>query len=187
MMPKKSMILALGYFLISLMWWECVFAQDFQTRSVSDRVLIVSSPGGGESQLVVKSANGLVVFNTFWSEITARRFRDEIAKALKRDDFAYTVNMTDRLDMFGGNAAYSDTTIIGQRTFLEKYKGKEADVSAEIKGLIDMWRWKEGVSRERLEKQTPGSEEAIGERRWMNTCKQRADELTQGFSLHGCH
>jgi len=46
-----------------------------------------------------------------------------------------------------------------------------------------MWRWKEGVSRKRLERQTPNSEEANVERRWMNTCKQRADELTEGFSL----
>lgn len=182
-MPEKSMVLSFSFFLVSLMWCGGVFAQGFETRSVSDRVVIASGPGGGGSQTVVTSAKGLVVFNTFWSEITARRFRDEIAKALKRDDFAFTLNMTDRLDMFGGNAAYRDTTIIGQRAFLEKYEGKEAEVSAEIKRLIDMWRWKEGVSRERLEKQAPGSEEAIGERRWMNTCKQRADELTEGFSL----
>ncbi len=85
--------------------------------------------------------------------------------------------------MFGGNAAYQETKIIGHDSFLEKYQGKEKDVDAEIKRLIDMWRWKEDVSRKRLEKHEKGSEEAINEERWMNTCKQRADELEAGFSL----
>ena len=46
-----------------------------------------------------------------------------------------------------------------------------------------MWRWKEDVSRKRLASHEQGSEKAINEERWMNTCKQRADELEQGFSL----
>ncbi len=91
--------------------------------------------------------------------------------------------MVDRLDMFGGNAAYKETMIIGHDRFLEKYKGREKEVEAEIKELIEMWRWKEKVSRERLQSHEKGSETAIREQKWLNTCKRRADELESGFSL----
>lgn len=158
-------------------------AQNFQIKEISDKIFVVVDPEGGENQLVVKSEKGLIVFNTFWSEITAQKYKKEIAKALNRDDFIYTINMVDRLDMFGGNAAYKETIIIGHDSYLEKYQGKEKEVEAEIKRLIDMWRWKEDVSRERLETHEKGSETAINEERWMNTCKQRADELEGGFSL----
>ena len=156
---------------------------NFQINEISDKIIIVINPEGGENQLVIKSEKGLVVFNTFWSEITAKQYKKEIASALKRDDFAYTLNLVDRLDMFGGNASYKKTIIIGHDSFLEKYQGKEKEVDAEIKRLIDMWRWKEDVSRKRLETHEKGSEAAISEERWANTCKQRADELEAGFSL----
>jgi len=158
-------------------------AQNFQIKEISDKICMVVDPEGGENQLVIKSEKGLVVFNTFWSEITAQKYKKEISKAFNRDDFAYTINMVDRLDMYGGNAAYKETRIIGHDSFLEKYQGKEKEIDAEIKRLIDMWRWKEDVSRQRLEKHEKGSETAINEERWMNTCKQRADELEDGFSL----
>ena len=158
-------------------------AQQYETRNITENILTILDSEDGEDQLVVESEKGLVVFNTFWSETTARRFRKEIAKALNRDDFAYTINTADRLDVFGGNAAYGETIIIGHNTFLEKYQGKEEDVEAEINRLVEMWRWKEGISRERLETHEQGSETWIDEQRWMNTCNRRADELEQGFSL----
>jgi tetratricopeptide (TPR) repeat protein len=182
-MRKRPISILVCILVISLFPMGQAYAQDYQMRKVSDNIFIVSNPEVGENQVVIQSKKGLVVFNSFWSEITARQFKNEITKALNRKDFAYTINMVDRLDMFGGNAAYKETMIIGHDTFLEKYKGKEKEVEAEIQDLIEMWRWKEGVSRERLEKHEKGSEEAIREQRWLNTCKRRADELEQGFSL----
>lgn len=158
-------------------------AQEFQIQHISDKICIVSNSENGERQVVIQSEKGLVVFDSFWSEITAQAFKNEIAKALRRDDFAYNINMADRLDMFGGNASYKGTMIIGHRHFSEKYKGHEDEVEAEIQRLIEMWRWKEDVSRERLETHEKGSEAAINEEKWMNTCKRRADELETGFSL----
>ena len=158
-------------------------AQNFQIKEISDKIFVVVDPGGGENQMVIKSEKGLVVFNTFWSEITAQKYKKEIAKAFHGHDFAYTINMVDRLDMFGGNAAYKETRIIGHDSFLEKYQGKEKEVEAEINRLIEMWRWKEDVSRKRLKTHEPGSEQEKNEISWMNTCKQRADELEDGFSL----
>ncbi|MBN1163857.1 MAG: tetratricopeptide repeat protein [Candidatus Krumholzibacteriota bacterium] len=155
----------------------------FQIKNISSKIFMVKIPEGGEDQLVITSSKGLVVFDSFWSEITARRHKEAIARALNRNDFYLTINMTDRLDMFGGNAAYKETTIIGHQAFWDKYQGKEKEVEAEIKRLIDMWRWKEDVSRQRLETHAPGSEDEISEKRWMNTCRQRADELEKGFSL----
>ena len=158
-------------------------AQDFEVQHVSDRICIAGGGGFGEHQVVIQSDKGLVSLDSFWSEITARAFKEKIVKALERDDFAYTINMTDRLDMFGGNAAYSETMIIGHRHFLEKYQHHEDEVQAEIERLIEMWRWKEEVSRERLETLEEGSEDATNEERWTNTCGRRAKELEKGFSL----
>lgn len=157
-------------------------AQEFGLTKISDHVYLVTNPEG-EDQLVVASERGLVVFDSFWSQITARKYKDEIVRLLERDDFRYTVNTVDRLDMFGGNAAYDETTIIGHRSFLDKYKGKDAEVKAEIDRLIAMWRNKERISRERLPTHESGSEEERNEIRWMETCKQRAEELDTGYSL----
>ena len=159
-----------------------VEAQTFSTRKITDRIYVLDNPEG-EDQLVIASQKGLVVFNTLWSEITARKYKDAIRSALDRDDFYLTVNMVDRLDMFGGNAAFGETIIIGHNHLLEKYKDKEEEVDAEIERLIEMWRWKEDVSQKRLETHAPGSEAERNERRWMNTCRERADELEKGFSL----
>lgn len=158
-------------------------AEDFQVEYISDRICLISGSEAGERQMVIQSEKGLVVFDTFWSEITGKAFKNGIARALGRDDFAYTINMTDRLDMFGGNAAYKETMIIGHRYFLEKYQHHEDEVEAEIERLIEMWRWKEDISRERLETHEEGSEAAISEEKWMNTCRRRAEELEKGFSL----
>lgn len=159
-------------------------AQEFETRKITDHIYLVGTAAGfGENQLVMTSEKGLVVFNTFWSEITAKAFKDRIAEALGRDDYAYVINMTDRLDTFGGNAAYKDATIVGHRAFLDKYEGKEKEVAAEIAELVDMWRYKEDVSRDRLKEHAPGSDEEKSEIRWMNQCKQLAEELEEGFSL----
>ncbi|UCE06171.1 MAG: tetratricopeptide repeat protein [bacterium] len=182
-MVKMKPILIVVCILVLSFCFRLIYAQNFQIREISDKIFIVIDLEGGENQLVIKSENGLIVFNTFWSEITAQKYKKEIAKAFNRDDFVYTINMVDRLDMLGGNAAYQETKIISHDSFLEKYKSKEKDVDAEIKRLIEMWRRKEDVSRKRLEKHEKGSETAINEERWMNTCKQRANELEDGFSL----
>jgi len=168
--------------LIFLIPFGKTYAQKFEISEISDNVFIVSDPEFG-AQVVIESAKGLVVFDSFWSEITAQKFKKEISRALNRNDFSYVLNMVDRLDMFGGNAAYKEAVIIGHDNLLEKYKGKEKVVEAEIRDLIEMWRWKEGISRERLQSHEKGSEEAIGEQKWLNTCKKRADELESGFSL----
>lgn len=157
-------------------------AQTFTKRRLTDHVYVVDNPDG-ENQLVIASEKGLVVFNTFWSSDTARKYKDEIRRLFDRDDFYAVVNMVDRLDCFGGNAAYEGTRIIGHRNVRDKYEGKDEDIAAEIAQLIDMWRWKERVARERLETHAPGSDEEMRDRLWAETCKQRAKDLETGFSL----
>jgi hypothetical protein len=85
--------------------------------------------------------------------------------------------------MFGGNAAYEEAVIVGHVNLLEKYKHKQSVVDAELKDLIEMWRWKEGVSRDRLPGHEPGSEEERREQDWLQTCKMRADDLEFDYSL----
>jgi glyoxylase-like metal-dependent hydrolase (beta-lactamase superfamily II) len=160
-------------------------AQDdagFDVRKISDRVIVVVDRADGARQLAIASQKGIVVIDTQWSNITAGKFRAAIAEALGRDDFAYTIDSVERLDLVGGNETYKDTVIIGHEYLRQALT--EERVNTELQGLIEMWRWKEGVSRERLEKDEPGSDEEKNERAWMNTCKRRADELEQGFTLY---
>jgi tetratricopeptide (TPR) repeat protein len=162
-----------------------VIAQDengFEVHKLSDRVIEVVDRVDGTQQLALASQKGIVVFDTQWSNITAGKFRAAIAKAFGRDDFAYTINSVERLDLVGGNETYKDTVIIGHE-YLREALTKEK-IEAELKSLIEMWRWKENVSRERLATHAPGSEEERGEKAWMETCKRRADELEQGFTLY---
>jgi hypothetical protein len=178
-----AFVISVAVILISILSIANTGSSDFKLTKITDNIFSVTNPEGGENQLVITSEKGLVVLNSFWSEITAQKFKKEIIKALNRDDIIYNLNIVDRLDLFGGNAAYSKATIIGHQTFIDKYKGKEDEVNSEIKRLIDMWRWKEDVSRERLKTHEPGSEKEKRELKWLHTCKQRANELEAGFSL----
>jgi len=157
--------------------------EDFRVRQLVDRVFAVQDTLTGDQQVVIAAEKGLIVLNSFWSETTARRFKTAIIDALERDDFLYLINMNDRLDVLGGNAAYNDIPIIAHKALRDKYRGKEEEVTAEINDLIQMWRWKEGVARERMPNHEPGSEQAIREQQWIKTCKTRAEELESGFSL----
>ncbi|UCG61134.1 MAG: hypothetical protein JSV52_12510 [Candidatus Zixiibacteriota bacterium] len=170
----------------------CVFyggyasSQDFQVTEIFDKIFKVESLQNGEDgeeQIVIASDQGLVVLNSFSSEPTARRLKAGIVETLKRDDFLYLINIVDRLDRCGGNGAYEGIPIIGHRGFWDNYRDNNSIVDAEVKRMIEMWRWKESVARERLPNHEPGSEQAIGEQEWINTCKRRAEELESGFSF----
>ncbi|MBN2415477.1 hypothetical protein JXO52_06530 [bacterium] len=166
-------------FLVSIQ----VTAQNARITPVTETISLLTDGQGRETRALVQSGKGLVVFDSFWAKAPANRFRDAVEQTIGRNDFVYVLNMTDRLDMFGGNAAYPGARVIGQEMLGSKYKGKEEEVRAEIRELIDMWRWKEDVSRKRLPTHEQGSDAAINEERWANICKQRADELESGYSL----
>jgi len=181
-MKTKTLFILINILGISLFPFGETYTQEFQIEKIADKVFLASIPVLGK-QIVVQSEKGLVVFDSFWSEITAKELKKEIIKALNRDDFSYVLNTVDRLDMFGGNTAYEEAVIIGHDSFLERYKGKEKEIEAEIQELIEMWRWKEGAAREKLQSLEKGSERAIREQEWMNACKRRVDELESGYTL----
>jgi len=133
---------------ISLLSQMKLFSQGFQTKEVFENVFIVSNPDLGD-QLVVQSEKGLLIFDSFWSERTAGIFKEEISKALNRNDFSYVINMVDRLDMIGGNGAIQEAVIVGHENIVTKYRQEET-VQTEIVDLIEMWREKEGHFRDRL-------------------------------------
>ncbi len=176
--PQVICMLVVGT--ISLM--SCA-DKEYDLRELADNVYAISRASDGSEQVVIASENGLVVLNSFWSEAPAREFKQHIVSLLGRDDFAYLIDMTDRLDTFGGNAAYADIPIVGQQGFVDEFRGQEDAVAAEVQRLIAMWQEKELIARERLPNHEPGSDEAINELQWINTCKAHAEELESGFSL----
>ena len=178
---KHVIPLLLCIFSTALFSFGCISQEEFQTKTISDNVLLVTHPDLG-NQVVVQSDKGLLIFDSFWSETTARKFKKEISKATRRDDFAYVIDMVDRLDMIGGNGAYPEAVIIGHAYIPTKYKNKGV-VDTERTDLIEMWREKEVLSRKRLEKMEEDSEAGQKELKWVNKCKNRADELESGFAM----
>ncbi len=158
-----------------------IFPQGFEVKKITDKVLIVSNPDLGD-QIVVQTAKGLVVFDCFWSGMTAKMFKEEIIKATNRKDFKYLINMVDRLDMIGGNSAYPEAKIVGHENIRARFSN-EKQVREEIAELIKMWREKEGFSRNRLKNLEAGSEKAKNEENWMKKCNTMAFELENSFSL----
>jgi tetratricopeptide (TPR) repeat protein len=158
-------------------------AKTLESRKLIDGVYAIADVESGEEQVVIASDKGLVVLDSFMSPGTALSFRKAIVEDLKRDDFCCLIDMVDRIDLFGGNAAYKDIAIIAHEAFWDEYKDNEEAVTEELNGLVDMWREKEAMSRERLEKMEPGSEEAANEQSWLDLCRGRADELESGFRL----
>ncbi|UCE24099.1 MAG: hypothetical protein JSU74_12505 [Candidatus Zixiibacteriota bacterium] len=175
--------------LTTFFYAACLFSvgyadsQDFTVTEIADKVFEIKDTVYGEKQIVIASSEGLVVLNSFSSQLTAQRFKAAIGDLLKRDDFFYLINIVDRLDRCGGNGAYEGIPITGHKGFWDKYKDNDSAVTAEVNGMIEMWRWKETVARERMPEHEPGSERAIGEQKWINTCQKRAEELESGFSL----
>jgi len=157
------------------------YSQEFEIKKISEKVFIVSNPDLG-SQIVIQSAKGLVVFDSFWSGMTAKLFKEEIIKVTGRNDFKYMINMVDRLDMIGGNSVYPEAIAVGHENIQTRYSSEKL-VKEEIDDLVKMWREKEGYSRNRLQNLEAGSEKAKNEENWMNKCKTMAYELENSFSL----
>lgn len=180
-MKSKLLLIIFWMLVISLSNHRELYSQGFQIKKISDKVFIVSNPDLG-NQVFVQSEKGLVIFDSFWSEKTAEMFKEDISKNLNLNDFPYLINMVDRLDMIGGNAAYKEAIIVGHENIITKYSREEL-VKKELAESIEMWREKEGYSRNRLQNLETGSEKALKEENWMNKCITMADELENSFSL----
>ncbi len=92
---------------------------------------------------------GIVVVDTFGVPEVDSQLRQAIARELGRSDFTYLINTHEHGDHTGGNAVYSDCTIVGhdliaagmadaagQRDrMLAWYPGRIADIEAELQSL----------------------------------------------------
>lgn len=182
-MTPRSFTLTCLVLLTCLCSSRCAHAQDFEARELIDNVYAITDVENNEEQVVIASDKGLVVLNSFMSPRSAERFRNAIVEGLERDDFYYLIDMVDRIDLFGGNAAYEDIPIAAHKAFWDKYKDNEEAANEELESLIGMWREKENASRQRLQNMEAGSEDAANEKRWLELCKARADELESEFSI----
>ena len=160
---RKAKAVMIPLITLALFSCEKESPQEFLHKKVSEKVSIIFNPDLG-NQVVIQSDQGLVVFDSFWSDTTAQKFKKEINKNVRRDDFAYVINMVDRIDMIGGNASYPGARIIGHANISAKY-GDAAVVEAERRDLIEMWRHKADLAKNRLEKMDRESDEALNEKK----------------------
>jgi tetratricopeptide (TPR) repeat protein len=174
----------IGMVLLVGLWSHRVSARsDLEISEPIEDIYAVTDGVSGEAQLFLASDRGLVAINSFASPATAERFKQAIAEHLDRRDFCYVIDLVDRIDLFRGNGAYGNVPVIAQRAFWDKYKGHPDVVEAELDELSRMWREKAKGSRERLASKQSGSEEAANERRWLELCTARAEELESKVPL----
>jgi len=135
------------------------------------------------SQLAVNSQNGIVVFDTGWCSRIAGALRHQIEQEFGRRDVAAVVLTNQRLDFVGGGKVDAGTEIIAHERTAAVLARQAADPRSYLQPLIDMWRWKEDVSRRRLPSHAEGSPEARVEENWLATCKRMADDLSADYEL----
>lgn len=155
---------------------------EIQTVRLGEKVIIVSDGGMG-SQLAVDSRDGIVVFDTGWCSGIARALRRQIEKEFERSDIAAVVLTNQRLDFVGGSKVYEGAEIIAHERVRGVLARQKENLQPHLQPLIDMWRWKEDGSRQRLASHAAGSREARVEENWMNNCKRMADGLTSDYEL----
>ncbi len=153
-----------------------------QTTRLGEKVIIVGD-GGMDSQLAVNSRNGIVVFDTGRCTHVARALRRRIEQEFGRTDIAAVVLTNQRLDFVGGGRIYEGTQIIAHERASAVLARKQDHLRLHLQPLVDMWRWKEDVSRRRLPTHEAGSQAARAEENWMNTCKRMADDLSNDYEL----
>ncbi len=153
-----------------------------RTRRLGEKVIIVTDGGMG-SQLAVNSSAGIVVFDTGWGPRIAGELRRQIEREFGRGDFAAVVLTNQRLDFVGGTGVYEGVEIIAHDRARRVLARVKDDLQPHLQPLIDMWRWKEDVSRRRLPTHPAGSPEAAVEENWMNTCRRMADDLNSDYTL----
>ncbi len=155
---------------------------EIRTVRLGAKAIIVTDGGMG-SQLAVNSRNGIVVFDTGWCSRIARALRRRIEQEFGRSDFAAVVLTNQRLDFVGGTKVYEGTPIIAHDRVRAVLARQKENLQPHLQPLIDMWRWKEDVSRQRLPTHAAGSQEARTEENWTNNCKRMADDLSYDYEL----
>ncbi|HUX08967.1 MAG TPA: hypothetical protein VMX35_16835, partial [Acidobacteriota bacterium] len=64
-------------------------------RRLSDRVIVLTAEGFGNSTVAIASERGIVVIDTNVSPPIAKALREAISREFERSDFVYTINTHD--------------------------------------------------------------------------------------------
>ena len=100
---------------IAFLWVPAANAQDITIRRVTDRVITLSMSNLGmhTNVTVIETQKGLVVIETEVTPSIMKRIKKAAEQKLGRNDWAYVINTHGHLHHAGGNAAFTDTPIIG--------------------------------------------------------------------------
>ncbi len=150
---------------------------------LSDNVMTISTEYGSGPQIIIAADKGLVVINSLWGREIATCYRAIIEEQLNRKDFLFIINDRGRLDCVGGNAIYPEAEVVAHEIVYNNLQNAKTHLNQEMLPLIEMWQWKAGLSKERLDKYSPGSENEKNERSWYNYCLQVANDLSNDYDL----
>jgi hypothetical protein len=148
----------------------------------ADRLLWISDGGLGE-QLAVTSRKGIVVFGTLWSTEIAKAFRSRIEAEFGTKSVAAVVLGTPRPDYAGGGGAYEGVETYAHERSRSMLANFASNPTIALRPLIEMWRWKEGLARDRLASGTLDAERARVEGSWMDACRRIADDLSSSCDM----
>jgi tetratricopeptide (TPR) repeat protein len=172
-------------FMLILLYSSMSLSNDLPLKKqfLSENVMIISTEFGSGPQIVIAAEKGILLMNSLWGVNIAARYRAVVQETLGRKDFAYIINSRGRLDLVGGNAIYPEAEIVAHEITYNNLQDAKGNLDQQLRPLIEMWRRKAGLSKERLDKYVPDSEDEKSERSWYNFCQQVANDLSTDYNL----
>ena len=155
-----------------------------RVRRLGDRVLVLTLDGWQrDNTVIIASRHGLVLVDADTSQSYGRQIREIARRELGRDDFVYVIDTHDDWDHTGGNQAFAEATIIGQRRCYEALKLQRQNQGEEV-AKERAWADEETEkARAALNKAAPGSDAAANAANALTRLRRYADDLATGFAV----
>lgn len=127
----------------------------FRVTRVSDRIVVFTDVTPWESNhVVIVTEKGLVLLDPGHSPLMGRLIREEVARELGRDRFAYVVDTHEHWGHTWGSAAFPEAIVIGHELAVPGMKAEAATLAARAQRIRELAE----NARTRLASLDPASE-----------------------------
>lgn len=139
-----------------------------ESHKYTDNVALIQMDNGYNSQLVLNTDNGLVVFGSLWGPNIANQYFDKINTVFNGKEIEYIVNDSPRLIHTGGNYLFPNAVILAQEDIYKRILHNENNLQDEVNIEISTFSSK-ASNTNNID--------------WANFCQRIADDLKLGFKL----
>ncbi len=167
-------------FLVLIISFAQVWANDIYTERYSDRVLIVHSGKIYFDQVIcIASSKGLIMIDTGIAPSRTAEYRKIIEREFGRNDFIYVINTHFHFDHTSGNQVFKDAVIIGHESTPDRMRQFEAG----RQNFVEMRKTRLIQLENQLQSVDPESEQAQRFRDLIANGRIMIDDLENNFVL----